>query len=53
MKSERDNLMQTVQELSQSEMALRRLYEQGIVDEEGNPLILPQMNEDSNYIGNE
>ena len=45
--------MHTVQELGQSEMALRRLYEQGVVDEAGNPLILPEMNEGSNYIGNE
>jgi hypothetical protein len=50
---ERDNLMHTVQELGQSEVALRRLYEQGVVDESGNPLVFPQMNEDSNYISNE
>jgi hypothetical protein len=53
LKSERESLIQTVQELSQSDIALRRLYEQGVVDEVGNPLIFPQMNDDSNHISNE
>ena len=39
LKMERDSLMHTVQEMSQKEEALRRLYENGIVDEDGNPLV--------------
>ena len=45
LKMERDSLMHTVQEMSQSEEALRRLYENGIVDEDGNPLVQPVMGE--------
>jgi len=39
LRTEKENLMQEVIQLRKSDQVLRQLQEEGIVDEEGNPLM--------------